>query len=137
MGELGPVGDQPRHVPLLQEHGRVPKAHPSLGRSRFWRGDVHWYGAGTDTDLNDSSHTLAFCVHGAAVRDEDVYVMINAYWDNLDFTLQEGQPGQWKRVVDTSLASPFDFAVPGAEPKLTSSTYMVKARSVVVLLRAE
>ncbi len=113
------------------------KAHPSLGRSRFWRGDVSWYGAGTDTDLNDSSHTLAFCVHGAAVRDEDVYVMINAYWDNLDFTLQEGQPGQWKRVVDTSLASPFDFAAPGTEPKLTSSTYTVKARSVVVLLRAE
>ncbi len=112
------------------------KAHPSLGRSRFWRDDVSWYGVGKDPDLNDSSHTLGFCVHGASVRDEDIYVMINAYWENLDFTVQEGQPGEWKRVVDTSLASPFDFAAPGTEPKLTSSTYTVKARSVVVLLRA-
>jgi isoamylase len=112
------------------------KAHPSLGRSRFWRDDVRWYGVGKEIDLSDSSHTLAFCVHGAAARDEDVYVMINAYWENLAFTVQEGKPEQWKRVVDTSLASPFDFAAPGTEPKLTSTTYMVKARSVVVLLRA-
>jgi isoamylase len=112
------------------------KAHPSLGRSRFWRDDVSWYGVGKDVDLSDSSHTLAFCVHGGALRDEDVYVMINAYWENLDFTIQEGQPGEWKRVVDTSLATPFDFAAPGSEPKLTSATYTLKARSVVVLLRA-
>ncbi len=112
------------------------KAHPSLGRSRFWRDDVSWYGLGKDVDLSDSSHTLAFCVHGAALRDEDVYVMINAYWENLDFTIQEGRPGEWKRVVDTSLATPFDFAAPGNESKLTSATYTLKARSVVVLLRA-
>ena len=24
------------------------KAHPSLGRSRFWREDVRWYGTGPD-----------------------------------------------------------------------------------------
>ncbi len=112
------------------------KAHPSLGRSRFWRDDVSWYGVEKDVDLSDSSHTLAFCVHGGALRDGDVYVMINAYWENLDFTIQEGQPGEWKRVVDTSLATPFDFAAPGSEPKLTSATYTLKARSVVVLLRA-
>ncbi|HZY60314.1 MAG TPA: isoamylase [Candidatus Binataceae bacterium] len=112
------------------------KAHPSLGRSRFWRDDVSWYGVGKDVDLSDTSHTLAFCVRGAAQQDEDIYVMVNAYWENLDFTVQEGQAGEWKRVVDTSLASPFDFAAPGSEPTLTSMVYTVKARSVVVLLRA-
>jgi isoamylase len=112
------------------------KAHPSLGRSRFWRDDVSWYGVGKDVDLSDTSHTLAFCVRGAAQQDEDIYVMVNAYWENLDFTVQEGQAGEWKRVVDTSLASPFDFAAPGSEPTLNSMVYTVKARSVVVLLRA-
>jgi glycogen operon protein len=62
--------------------------------------------------------------------------MINAYWENLDFTVQEGKPGEWKRVVDTSLASPFDFAAPGTEPVLGSLAYTVNARSIVVLLRA-
>jgi isoamylase len=112
------------------------KSHPSLGRSRFWRDDVKWYGVGADTDLSDSSHTLALCLHGASQQDEDIYVMINAYWEDLDFTIQEGQAREWKRVVDTSLASPFDFAAPGTEPKLTSTAYTVKARSIVVLVRA-
>jgi glycogen operon protein len=112
------------------------KAHPSLGRSRFWRDDIGWYGVGHDTDLSDSSHTLAFCLHGASQQDEDIYVMINAYWESLDFVVQEGQADQWKRVVDTSLESPFDFAAPGTEPQLTSATYTVKPRSIVLLIRS-
>ena len=129
---------QPRHVPLLQEHDRVSQgpsvigAQPFLARRReLVRGR---YG---HRPLRFARTRWHFASTALLVRDEDVYVMINAYWENLDFTLQEGQPGQWKRVVDTSLASPFDFAAPGTEPKLTSSTYTVKARSVVVLLRAE
>jgi isoamylase len=110
------------------------KAHPSLGRSRFWRDDIKWHGVGADVDLSDSSHTLAFCLHGVSQQDEDIYVMINAYSEALDFSVQEGQPQQWKRVVDTSLASPFDFAAPGTEPRLTSLTYQVKAKSIVVLV---
>ncbi len=112
------------------------KSHPSLGRSRFWRDDIRWYGVGKDTDLSDTSHTLAFCLRGASQQDEDIYVMINAYWEDLDFTVQEGQPSEWKRVVDTSLASPFDFAAPGTEARLTSPAYNVKARSIVILIRA-
>jgi glycogen operon protein len=112
------------------------KGHPSLGRSRFLRSDVSWYGVGKDVDLSDASHTLSFCIRGASQHDEDIYVMINSYWESLDFTVQEGQAGEWKRVVDTSLASPFDFAAPGTEPKLTSATYTVNARSMAVLLRS-
>jgi isoamylase len=111
------------------------KAHPSLGRSRFWRDDVKWYGVEREVDLSDGSHSLAFCLHGASQQDEDLYVMINAYWENLHFTVQEGEAADWKRVVDTSLLSPFDFAAPGTEPRLASMVYTVKARSVVVLLR--
>ena len=32
------------------------KAHPSIGRSRFWREDVRWYGMGRDVDWSDGSH---------------------------------------------------------------------------------
>jgi isoamylase len=112
------------------------KAHPTLGRSRFWRDDINWYGVGKEVDLSDDSHTLAFSLHGASQQDEDIYVMINAYWDNLDFVVQEGKPQEWKRMVDTSLASPFDFAAAGTEPQLTTAAYTVKARSIVVLIRA-
>ncbi len=113
------------------------KAHPSLGRSRFWRDDVKWYGVDGATDLGYFSHTLAFCVHGESQQDQDIYVMINAYWEDLEFVIQEGEAVDWRRVVDTSVDSPLDYSEPGAESGITSLSYTVRARSVVVLLRGE
>jgi len=109
------------------------KAHPSLGRSRFWREDVSWYGTGGRADLSYDSHSLAFCLHGMSQGDDDIYVVINAYWEELQFQVQEGTAQEWLRIVDTSLVSPNDFSE-GAEP-LRSLSYAVAPRSVVVLLR--
>jgi glycogen operon protein len=109
------------------------KSHPSLSRSRFWREDVSWYGAGTAADLSHDSHSLAFCLHGASQGDDDIYVMINAYWEALEFQVQEGAAQEWKRIVDTSLTSPDDFLAGGVP--LNDVKYIVSPRSVVVLLR--
>jgi glycogen operon protein len=111
------------------------KAHPSLARERFWRDDVRWYGIGAAPDLSFESRSLAFCLRGAAREDDDLYVMINAYWDRLPFVIQEGQPHEWLRAVDTSLDSPHDVSAPGSEVRLASLTYVVAPRSVVVLVR--
>lgn len=113
------------------------KAHPSLGRSRFWRDDISWYGVGAQPDLNDSSHSLAFCLQGGSHQDRDIYVMINAYREDLTFEIQEGNASEWLRVIDTCLPSPQDFLEPDSEQALASRQYQVKARSVVVLLRRE
>src|SRR5208282_4381045 len=43
---------------------RFRKAHPSLGRSRFWRDDVRWYGTGPTVDMGPSSCTLAVYLRG-------------------------------------------------------------------------
>lgn len=111
------------------------KTHPSLGRSRFWREDVRWYGVGPEVDLSHDSHSLAFFLSGASQQDDDLYVMINAYWEDLFFTVQEGAAQDWWRVIDTGLPSPEDFREPGQERLLRSFAYQVKARSIVVLLR--
>lgn len=109
------------------------KAHPSLSRSRFWRDDIHWYGVGRAVDLSRESHSLAFHVRGALQHDIDIYVMINAYGADLSFTIQE--VGPWNRVIDTALESPNDFCDSGNEILLESPSYIVKSRSVVVLMR--
>jgi isoamylase len=109
------------------------KTHPSLGRSRFWRDDVLWYGTGSSVDLSPQSHAMAFCLHGASQNDQDIYVMINAYWQDLAFTIQEGTVRDWKRVVDTSLPAPDDFC--DVAECVSSLAYPVKARSVVIFLR--
>jgi isoamylase len=109
------------------------KTHPSLSRSRFWREDVTWYGTVSAVDFSNDSHSLAFCLHGASQGDDDIYVMINAYWEELEFHVQEGTAHEWTRIVDTVLASPDDFSDRGVA--LESTKYIVAPRSVVVLLR--
>src|ERR1700756_383621 len=109
------------------------KSHPTLSRSRFWREDVAWYGVGARADLSYDSHSLAFCLHGASQGDDDIYVMINAYWKELEFQIQEGTAQEGSRIVDTALASPGDFSE-GGEP-LRAVSYSVAPRSVVVLVR--
>jgi isoamylase len=111
------------------------KDHQSLGRSRFWREDVRWYGVGRDVDMAFDSRSLAFCLRGASEEDDDIYVMINAGKEDLLFTIQEGEAREWLRVADTSEPSPLDINEPGRETTLTGLEYPVKARSVVVLRR--
>jgi glycogen operon protein len=109
------------------------KAHPSLGRSRFWREDISWYGTGRTVDLPYDSRSLAFCLHGASEGDDDIYAMINAYWEELEFYIQQGTAQEWKRVVDTALPSPDDFSDHGLP--LEQVKYVVAPRSIVILLR--
>jgi len=111
------------------------KAHPSLGRSRFWRDDVRWYGVGKDLDASFESRSLAFYLDGASQGDRDIYAMVNAWWEPLLFGIQEGEPGQWRRVIDTYANAPDDFLAPGREAVVEGRQYRVGPRSVVVLVR--
>jgi isoamylase len=111
------------------------KSHPSLGRSVFWRDDVKWYGVGRQVDSSYASRSLAYCLHGASANDCDLYVMVNAYWEPLSFTIQEGEPGDWRRIVDTAEDNPGDFADAGTASPLSSLTCTVQPRSVVVVVR--
>jgi glycogen operon protein len=123
------------------------KAHPSLARSRFWSSDVTWYGVHGSPDQGLTSHTLAFCLadpqgFGAAAgpaageAGPSLYAMANFYTQDLAFDLQQSVPGGWRLAIDTSLASPDDVTVPGSEPAVPGTSYLVKAQSVVVLVSA-
>ncbi len=109
------------------------KLHPTLGRSRFWREDVAWYGAAGAADLSYESRSIAFCLHGASQEDDDLYVIINACWEPIEFAIQEGSAQEWKRIVDTGLPSPDDFSEQGVA--IEHPRYTAAPRSVVVLLR--
>jgi glycogen operon protein len=109
------------------------KAHPSLGRSRVWRADVHWHGHQGGVDISEGSRSLAFCLRGAAEQDIDLYVMINAGADDLDFAIQEDAPGGWRRAIDTALETPDDIVEAGFAMEEVRGRYRVRGRSVVVL----
>jgi glycogen operon protein len=111
------------------------KSHPSLGRSVFWRDDVKWYGVSGPVDLSDASRSLAYYLRGASTNNSDLYVMINAYWEPMAFTIQEGEPGDWTLVVDTDKDDPNDFAETLGVVPVLSPSYTVQPRSLVVLVR--
>ncbi len=110
------------------------KDHPSLHRSTFWRDDIQWYGVAHLPDLSYHSRTLAFCLHGATVGDNDLYVMINAWQEDLRFGIHEGLPGHWQLAVDTAREPPDEIPAAEDRPTVASRFYDVRARSVVVLI---
>lgn len=111
------------------------KAHPSLSRSRFWREDVRWYGTYGEVDRSHHSRTLAFFVRGQNPRhgldDADIYVMINAWWESVYFSLQE--PGPWRRIIDTGRPAPEDILDEGEG--IPGDGYWVPGHGVVVAVR--
>ena len=108
------------------------KDHPSLGRSLFWRDEVQWYGVGREVDKSYESRSLAYCLHGQSLEDSNIYVMLNAFWQPLAFTIQEGKAEDWSRIVDTSLPTPDDFMDPCNAPIVASLTYVLKPRSIAI-----
>ena len=77
------------------------KAHPSIARSQYWREDVSWYGSRSkDVDFSPGGQTLAYCLRGASLEDDDIYVMVNAGAEEVRFQIQEGKPanGSWWRI---------------------------------------
>ena len=113
------------------------KAHACIGRPIFWREDVVWHGVDGPVDLGYESRCLAYLLRGGSVGDDDLYVMINGHWDDHSFTVVEGLPSEWRRVVDTARPSPEDIVEPGNETALETASYAVRARSVVVLRRGQ
>jgi isoamylase len=139
---------------LLEFTGRLialRKAHPVFRRNRFLAGaeaaDLRWYTpAGafpTDADWSDPN-ALAIALYldgsdapdraadGTWLTDDDFLVLVNAWWEPLDFVLPVTRPqALWQVEIDTSdLASQ-----PGARPeeRKAGDTVAVGPRSVVVL----
>ena len=99
------------------------------------KADKAWHGVKLgQPDWSASSHSLAF---SAEARNEKlfVYLILNAYWEPLDFELPPAGNGNdsWRRWIDTSLDSPHDIVDWQTAPPIPSRSYRAGARSVVVL----
>jgi glycogen operon protein len=91
-----------------------------------------WHGVKLgQPDWTPSSHAIAF---GAELRQEGllVYLILNAYWEPLDFELPGG-PNPWRCWIDTSRESPHDIVPWEAAPPVAGLTHRAAARSAAVL----
>jgi isoamylase len=100
------------------------------------RANKTWHGVKLgQPDWRECSHSLAFT---AELRAEQslVHLMLNAYWEPLDFALPpmpDGDRDPWRRWIDTSLDAPEDIVPWQTAPSVPGHSYPTEARSVVVL----
>jgi glycogen operon protein len=122
------------------------RAHAALWRPAFYSGeinergmtDITWHGTklhgpGFDDPLG---RALAFTVAGFG-GSPDLHVMVNMFWEPLDFEVPAEPGRRWRLAIDTFDASPRDLYEPADRPPFDASVCAVRGRSIVVLEGAE
>ena len=92
-----------------------------------------WHGVKLDQpDWGDNSHSVAL---GAELRNQGLsfHIILNGYWEPLEFELPELEVGTWRRWIDTALDSPNDIVPWEKALPVKGNTYRAGARSVVML----
>ena len=122
-----------------QRRDLVAEEIPLTLNELLHRARIEWHGVALHhPDWSSRSHSLAFSLQ--SVRQRFVlHGMLNAYWEPLTFELPSARadsPGSWRRSLDTALPSPDDINTFELAPVVSTPTYLVQPRSVVLLARA-
>jgi glycogen operon protein len=104
--------------------------------------DISFHGTHAwNCDYSAGSRCFAFMLCGmhakeGSVRDDDVYVGFNMYWDALPFQLPRPRQGaDWRIVVNTGMASPEDICdTSEALPLGNPNEIIIGSRSIVILI---
>ena len=114
----------------------VEHEYQRVSLNQLLRGaNTAWHGVTLNhPDWRDCSHSLAL---SAELQREQLclHLILNAYWEPLDFELPAVQEGgnPWRRWIDTALDAPHDIVPWQTAPAVSGYTYRAAARSVVVL----
>lgn len=135
-----------KNVEIFQFFSRMiefRKSHPILRRAVYFTGqtnerglaDISWHGCELNGPgwFDGSSSVLAFTLGGFGT-DPDIHVMMNMHWESATFALPHVPGRDWHRAVDTSLGHLEDICQQGYETPINGSSYIVNARSTVVLV---
>ncbi|MEH6529987.1 MAG: glycogen debranching protein GlgX [Photobacterium frigidiphilum] len=96
--------------------------------------DINWHGVQPNQpDWSEHSHSLALTVNHPLTKNE-LYVICNAYWDPLEFTLPNREHSDWHLLINTGQASPFDIYDIDDAPAYKPDSILVLGRSMVVMV---
>jgi isoamylase len=109
------------------EKARVGLTEMLRGASKAWHG-VRL----NEPDWSDSSYAIAF---SGELRQQGLlfYLIMNAYWEPMDFELPVAPTTPWRRWIDTGLDSPNDIVAWDQSPEIVNGHYQALDRSVVWL----
>jgi isoamylase len=118
------------------------KAHPALRRPHFYRGeindrgvaDITWHGTTLGSPgFDDPRGRVLACTIAGFGGDADLHVMMNMFWEPLDFEVPVEPRRAWHMAVNTFEPSPHDIADRGQTAPIGRSMCTVQGRSIVVL----
>ena len=121
------------------------KTHPALWQPYFYRGetnerglaDITWHGTKLNSPgLDDPVGRTLACTIAGFGGSTDLHVMMNMFWEPLDFELPVDPGRAWHLAIDTFADSPSDIADVGQEAVVTGQRCQVQGRSIVVLSSA-
>jgi glycogen operon protein len=130
-----------RFVRLLIERRLMRDVDQELRRTtlnQVLAGSRHsWHGVKVgEPDWSPRSHSLA--LEAWLPEKLGLYVILNAYWEALDFELPPAGRGRtWRRWIDTTLDPPNEIVDGVSAPAVVGSTYRAGPHSVVVLFDFE
>ncbi|WP_299018823.1 glycogen debranching protein GlgX [uncultured Photobacterium sp.] len=130
--------DMHRFVMLLSQIRRAEPTidwnmHMSLS-SVLENVGISWHGMQPhQPDWSEHSHSLALTVNHPITKDE-LYVICNAYWDPLEFTVPDRDGCDWYLLINTAASSPDDIYTIEQAPKFLRNTILVTGRSMIVMV---
>jgi len=119
------------------------KAHPALRRPYFYRGEVNergmadiaWHGTKLGSPgFDDPQGRALACTIAGFDGDADLHIMMNMFWEPLDFEVPVDPQCVWHVVVDTFAPTPHDFANQNPGVPLDRTSCTVQGRSIVILV---
>ena len=136
---LAKHADVLRFMTLLNARRVLRDPEPERQRislNQLLRGvNLAWHGVKLNQpDWSESSHSIAFTVE---VGELLFHVILNAYWQPLDFELprlDSAVGNRWRRWIDTALDSPHDIVEWETAESVPGYAYRAESRSVVMLL---
>jgi glycogen operon protein len=86
--------------------------------------DTHCFGMLLQGDANDEIDK-----HGYKIKDDTLLIILNSYWEDVQFTLPKLFKGPWTLIIDTS----FSTGKPEELIKI-GEIYKIQSRSMVLFL---
>ena len=115
----------------------VSHEDPDLPLDEFLNQRLEWHGVHLNQpDWGDASHSIA-CTVWTYTGTFFLHLIFNAYHEDLTFALpsvEELGGKHWYRLIDTSLPSPQDISRYEDAEIVQGNSYLVKARSIVVVI---
>jgi glycogen operon protein len=129
-------------VDFVAEMIALRQRYPSLRRSDFFSGDplmsgrpdVSWHGARLhELPWLDSNRCLACWIAAPAIREPELFLMLNADGSDQPFEIPRPDRGSWRCLVDTASAGERWVHRPETAPVVPAGELLVVSRSLVLL----